>query len=1518
MSNNKDIAIIGIAGKFPKSHNVDELWNNIMTGENCITRNKYIITSEDGYDYVNAYGCLNDIQLFDRDFFEISAGEARNIDPQERLLMQLSYEALEDAGCNYVTYPGTIGIICGSYANESYFKRQFVDDNGKRHWDSTISEILYSGTALATRIAYKFNFNGPSLILDTACSTSLAAVHYACMILRNMEADIMLVGGVNIYPEQSGYVLVDGMTSKNGIVRSFDRDATGMVPANGVGVVVLKRLKDALKDKDHVYAVIKGSAVNNDGDRKIGFTAPSVDGQVEVIERAIKDAEICKEDIVYIETHGTATPLGDAIEIRALNKVFDNESQARSIAIGSLKSNCGHMNIAAGIAGLIKGIMVLKEGYIPPTVNVDNDNPEININLPIYIEKKGKKLPAKIEKPCVGISSFGIGGNNAHVILQRYESKKKNVVRQCLLLLSAKNNTALRKLVNIYQDIFSKVKPAQLIDIAYTLSEGRQHYAERKCFITSIEEGKIIREIHCSSEKRKIDNICLVFDDDSYDYESLKQLAGENLLFKKLLLDWVRKYNAVTKKNVAINDFEKDEFEELRKFAYSFCLAKAFIVNGVRPQEMIGGERFYNVIKVLNSEKTLEQIIMEFDMMSKCLESDTTYLQYDNVNVSFQLHIKSMTFVEYLSVLGRLWEGGLELELSDLYPDNVEKVSIPTYPFDLVDCSYEGNIIKNQQSCPIQTYELFWKIKPLSKGKRNRLTNIVYFCSFDKRDLWNNLLQDSAQNVHVLNSLSDIKEIVKIDKLIIESAVLDADGIRLLSDYYDNFKQLYIIYTVDKKAKLNDLGNKEIALAYYFNHHYGNKVFVLGVNEFDSEVVRDMLITHEEQVVAYYNGERMILSKDVIRGKTSNDEYELISYDDHVTEYFIANTENFIRLITNKSSCSRNMILDKRFVEEITKLEEKIDRKENIPSVFEIPNLNEVYDKLCIYGAGYYINLGQFENGTIYSFEEILSKLSVIEGYKYFVQYLLQILCDGEMALKRDNSYQILTYIGKKEFKDCISEAISKVPDFKSYIKLFERCVENYQFVFSGKIPGNSVIYPDGNFNMLYEVERQIPNTSRIETYITICKEIYVKLLTENSKYVKILEVGGGTGRLTWPLLGYIGHDKNIEYYFTDIGNGFLAEARREAERRGIHNIKFYNFDLEKDYREQHFYDNEFDCIIGIEVIQATRNIDLVLKKLYKLLKANGNISMIQTFKEHDIVQMIYGYAPGYWNFNFDERRIGKGMNMKADEWKTAYLEAGFANVTVLNHGYRKERDDVGIIIANKIEVNNICTDYSLENICSFISKEFILALNIKNEINRIGETNFYRLLDSLLNCVDERDIYNASILLSTPVDVDASIYVYRFVCYMQNEAMKGKCSWTICFYNKLTSEMFDQMRCCHDRPLVLVDGVQYINFQGNKIEKKEKSIELIHCIYDILGTEDVKETDNLFELGFDSLSILSLKSKIRSQFDCELNVSDFYDYETIGELNDYINSVKNIADKEYSEEKHDSKQDISDLLREL
>lgn len=619
-----DIAIVGLAGRFPGAENTDELWQNLKNGINSIEPYDEQTLLDMGLDketisapdFVGCGALLPDQDKFDAAFFGYSPREAEELDPQQRLFLETAWQAMESAGYNGDSCDFPVGVYGGCGVN-TYLITNLMQ-SGRFNDLGNISSLqaLMNGNnkdAMTMTLAYKLNLKGPAVTVQTACSTSLSAVHMACRSLLNYEADMALAGGawLNLL-HKGGYVYQSGaILSPDGHCRPFDEKAQGTVIGSGSGVVVLKRLEQAIEDGDTIYAVIKGSAMNNDGNNKVGYTAPSVDGQAEVIASAQEMADTPADTISYIEAHGTGTVMGDPIEIAALTQAFrQSTDKSQYCAIGSVKSNLGHLDAAAGVTGLIKTVLALKNGVIPPSLHYQNPNPEIDFtNSPFFVADKAMEWDNSKGPRRAGVSSFGIGGTNVHVILEQAPAQASTATQRDwqVLPLSAPTKTALEQRQQDLATWLENANDKQWQDAAYTLQVGRKHFSQRSVLIAE-NKNQANANLTLQTSQYRIQNqltddhepaVAFMFPGQGAQYVNMARTLYHSEPVFKAQFDLCRE-GLTPHLGLDIADLifvdDKDKGEQLKQtsltqpvlFAVEYALAKQWMAFGVNPEAMIG------------------------------------------------------------------------------------------------------------------------------------------------------------------------------------------------------------------------------------------------------------------------------------------------------------------------------------------------------------------------------------------------------------------------------------------------------------------------------------------------------------------------------------------------------------------------------------------------------------------------------------------------------------------------------------------------------------------------------------------------------------------------------------------------------------------------------------------------------------------------------------------------------------------------------------------------------------------
>jgi acyl transferase domain-containing protein/thioesterase domain-containing protein len=632
--NSRKIAIIGIGLRFPKANNATEFWELLKNGVDMVTdfSVEELIASgipaslAEREDYIKSKGVVEDVFSFDADFFLYSPKEAALIDPQQRIFLECGWSALEDAGINPLKHDKRIGVYAGCGINRYTTESPVVLSEPAEMFQRDIGN---APDYLASRVAYKLNLKGPAMTIQTACSTSLVAIHQACQAILNEDCDIAMAGGVSLgIPGKSGHLFSPGLIySPDGRCKPFDAGANGIVRGQGAGIVILKRLSDAIADHDHIYGTILSSAINNDGADKIGFTAPGVAGQEKVIRAAQQKAGVSPASIGYIETHGTGTHLGDPLEMEALKNVFATGTVANSCAVGSVKSNMGHLDVAAGVAGLIKSVLCLYHHELVPTLHFQELNPYISFrDTPFYVNTAHTPWHAVDSPRRAAVSSFGLGGTNAHLILEEHSTQAISAPPQPYIPLFFSGNTPLvvKQKVAGMKRFLIKNPEASLKNVAY--SQQKQHSFDfRWSMVCSDHEDAIrqlndYREIFAARKNTVVFPVIFLFQGMATERKDLaKELYQYTHVFKEevdrciiilqqlfpdkykdtaadLLFGWS------SPKNDGILSHES-------LFIIQYALARYFMSMGIKPAAMLGYSGGEYVAACLSQVFTLEDAL---------------------------------------------------------------------------------------------------------------------------------------------------------------------------------------------------------------------------------------------------------------------------------------------------------------------------------------------------------------------------------------------------------------------------------------------------------------------------------------------------------------------------------------------------------------------------------------------------------------------------------------------------------------------------------------------------------------------------------------------------------------------------------------------------------------------------------------------------------------------------------------------------------------------------------------------
>jgi phthiocerol/phenolphthiocerol synthesis type-I polyketide synthase E len=642
------IAVIGMSGRFPGADSVEQLWKNLSEGRETV---RFFSDEELGAagvaeqtlsdpKYVKARGVVDEVEMFDPAFFGMSPAEAAYTDPQQRLFLECAWELFERAGQVPDGQPGTVGVFAGSAMSSYLLNNLWPNRELVQAVDPYHLVLANDKDHLTTRLAYKLNLKGPCVTVQTGCSTSLVAVHMACQALLNWECDMALAGGVALnIPQITGYLYEEAnKSSPDGHTRTFDARALGTVQSEGAALVLLKRLEDALQDGDTIHAVVRGSAINNDGAAKVSYTAPSVDGQAAVIRAAHMLAGAPAESIQYVECHGTATPMGDPIEVAALTRAFRaGTSREQFCAIGSLKTNVGHMDTAAGAAGFIKAALALEHACIPPSLHFEAANPQLDLaRSPFFVNAQRREWDRGDQpRRRAGVSSFSVGGTNAHVVLEEPPPVPPSdaAPEWQLIQLSAKTESALEQATRDLRRHLQEHAQANLADIAYTLQVGRRAFEHRRVVVCRDGEDAVAtlktlppqRVFTRHSDRER--PVVFLFPGQGPQYEGMgSELYAREGIFRESfdrcaqLLAGIHDISAAVRASGAAAGASERELSQPQLLAFEYALSQLWLSWGVKPEAHLGHSMGEYVAAVLAGVMDLADALRVVALREKLLQ----------------------------------------------------------------------------------------------------------------------------------------------------------------------------------------------------------------------------------------------------------------------------------------------------------------------------------------------------------------------------------------------------------------------------------------------------------------------------------------------------------------------------------------------------------------------------------------------------------------------------------------------------------------------------------------------------------------------------------------------------------------------------------------------------------------------------------------------------------------------------------------------------------------------------------
>ena len=1238
------IAIIGMACRFPGANSPVEFWKLLEDGDDAITDvppNRWDDSIFDDRDktILKRGGFIQDIDMFDPQFFEVSVREAKSMDPQQRILLETVWEALENAGQTSKHYSGSqTGVFIGI----SSFDHVLTEFNALNKIDA------YGGTGIAhsiaaNRISYYLNLRGPSMSVDTACSSSLVAVHLACQSLRLEESSCAIAGGVNLIlsPLLTYSLSKAGMLAIDGRCKTFDSKADGYVRGEGCGIVVLKRLSDALAAHDQILATIRGSAVNQDG-RSSGLTAPNGPSQEAVIQQALVRARVQPNQIDYVECHGTGTPLGDPQEVQALHNVLGvNRSDNQKCIIGSTKTNIGHLEAAAGIAGLIKVVLSLIHNSIPRLVHFEHVNPHIPLTSS-YFSIPTKMLDwSKKDRPrFAGISSFGFGGTNSHVLVsdapnRSYESSALERPWH-ILTLSAKDDEGLKQLSMQYVNCCQLDPKDSVPNICFTASTKKTHFSHRLA-VPVQSHGQIIRKLEifnfgendpeiCVGEVKSSDapKLAFMFSDQGAQYVGMgKQFYETQPIFREALnrcseiLD-SRLDQPLLSVIYPDSDDQRSLINETTNaqptlFALEYAMAEMLKSWGIVPDAVMGHSVGEYVAACVAGVFSLEDglaLIAERGRLMGSLSGNSKMIA---------------VFADAETILRKILSYGNPISIAAINGPRNTIISGETAAID----AFLEHLRKER------TAYREWNV---SHAFHSHLMEPI-MGEFDKSLAG---LHQHRPRMPIISNLTG--------KWYTETVPENSywrDHLRQPVQFFEGMGTLYhsginIFFEIGPNSTLVDTGRQ--CLIELCRKSQPAPTLLTSLKN-DEDEWRTML---NSLAALYAQG------------------YD-IDWEGFDSPYHRV----FVSLPTYPFKRQRVLRTQPKESLDRLKTASKVDRIEAEVQTFSINELQKseyqtiptkllTLNQLSIsYITKLFIDSGIFgEQGQKYTIDEFVSQLGILPEYRKVLMIWLHILAKEKVLSFEGESVSAITPLSTDNFMVLVKKAEEVWSDEPLLPRLVNSFGGNLSHILRGDIAPLDLLFPSGSYDTAQKIYEDF-SVARICNNIMVTALVAIAKGHRGQKKLRILEIGAGTGGTAMYLIPNC-PPSETSYTFTDIGEGFLQHGAKKFRNYSF--IDYKKLDIEKKPSVQGFDLNAYDILVAANVLHATRDVNESLEHIYALLRPGGYLILLELTESQPWLNVTFGLLEGWRRFvDSDLRPTGPLLNK--DTWQSVLESANFHNV---------------------------------------------------------------------------------------------------------------------------------------------------------------------------------------------------------------------------------------------------------------
>ncbi|MEV6810769.1 SDR family NAD(P)-dependent oxidoreductase [Micromonospora sp. NPDC051296] len=1270
------VAVVSMAGRFPGAPDIGTYWANLCAGIESITRWTPDDAIARGTDprrardprFVGAEGVLEGDDLFDAEFFGFTPREAELMDPQHRICLEVAWDAFDTAGYDPATLDRPVGVYLGAGLS-AYLIRNLLPHGRLLDQVGGFPLLIHNDKDfLPSTVSYKLGLTGPSIAVGTACSSSLVAVHLAVQALQAGECDLALAGGVSLQvPARQGYVYrEDGIYSPDGRCRAFGADAAGTVGGSGAGVVLLKRLSDARRDGDHVHALIVGSAVNNDGAAKSGYTAPGSDGQTAVIAEAQAVAGLAADAIGYVEAHGTGTPLGDAVEVRALTRAFRETTGRRQYcAIGSVKPNIGHLDAAAGVAGLIKTILAVEHGLLPASLHCQPANRSLGLaETPFRLNPTTTAWRQPDGPRRAGVSAFGIGGTNAHLIVQQAPTPAAEPAgrRWQPLLLSACDADALaqvrgRVAARLRQSDHPPPERAALAQLAITTA-GQRAYSHRAAVVAetaddtaaALDTAPPNRDLRQLLPDRRTEAVAIsdrpvvfLFPGQGALPAALADLAeDEPALAHHLRTCAAALLPCGVDLWAALRGAGGDDpaIAQPTLFAVEYALAQTLRGWGIEPSLVLGHSL---------GEYAAATVAGVFDL------PEALRLVSARGRLSAQLPPGAMLAVA--SSPGRLHDlPGQGLTVAAVNAADQCVVSGPVAAVAALDDRLRRAGVTTHRLPANRAYHSPAVDGILAEYRKEvtlttrRAAGITVISGMDGGPA-------SADDLsHTDYWVRQLREPVRFDVALGEALRLD-DA---------------VLVEVGPGAALGTLALRH---PHRTPAHVVHSVLPPSGPEGDTRAVRASLATTAARLwTAGVTVDRPALLRPAPPARRPLPARPL-----RRRRFWLEPPAGADRPGGQRVAPA---------VVDITTHTESLDQLSRPRGAADpdIATAAAACDQLCAALALRFLTETGVDTsaGARHRLADLDARLRPLPAYRRLVTYLLDILAEDAVLVRAGDEVVFAERAADPDPDLLAQRLVARFPAYRGVVELVRHCVRHYRDALREPGAALAVLYPEGRGDLLQrvlgqacdqrpadDVDRQIQALTRLTDHLTAGHE----------RPLRVLEVGAGAGRLTRQLATALG--SRADYQATDISPMFVAHLRREAEG-GLAPVRVGLFDVTRDHVAQGYPSGGYDLVVGLDVVHATPDVPDTLRRLTRLLAPGGVLGLVETTATHRWLSMVWGLSEGWWSFA--DRLRDRTPLLDHDGWRTAVNAlAGHRGVVLPEAAAGGDRGDAALILVQAV-----------------------------------------------------------------------------------------------------------------------------------------------------------------------------------------------------------------------------------------